>query len=210
MDKNEEKRIKKNELYKYRSENGLCTQCGKPLDTTGKVCSSCREKRNAQVRINYAYKKMNGHCTRCGAETLPGSATCEVCKVKDAERHKENYEKVRDKNRIRSADRKKRLKEQNRCSHCGKPLEEEGYAYCAECRLKQRKYNAERRAGKGKMPGVCLYCNKPAAKGYSYCEEHLEKKRESIAYARKFTNRDLIRKYLDADANKAKWEKGKL
>ncbi len=209
MKNREAENKKKRETYKYRSENGLCVQCGKKLDTTGKTCLACKEIRNEQSRMNYAYKKMNGHCVKCGADTLPGVALCEVCKLEDSERHRKNFENVREKNKERSAERRERLRNQHCCTHCGKPLVEDGYVYCAECRRKQREYNRKRKDGKRKVQGTCLYCELPAANGYSFCAYHLEKQRDAIAYARRFSNHDIIRKYLHAEAEKAKKERDK-
>ena len=69
------------ERYHYRKDNGICVQCGKPLDkeSKGKArCSACR-KLNAEHRIKrYTDFRAEHRCLSCGKQ-LDKDYTCVRC-----------------------------------------------------------------------------------------------------------------------------------
>lgn len=78
-------------IYHERSENGICTRCGKRKDVTGKKkCAICLEKDAEQHRKKHMdipnikqYRKENHLCYFCGNEIdLPSGNICSKCQEK--------------------------------------------------------------------------------------------------------------------------------
>ena len=71
--------------YLLRKDNGLCIDCGKPLDGLYVRCSACNEKNNRRnrerTRMLLSYKR----CIRCGATVQKGRARCFNCLRYNAE-----------------------------------------------------------------------------------------------------------------------------
>lgn len=100
---NEKFKIQQKELYKIRSEKGICTRCGKFKAKDGaKKCEICLEKNAALHRQKYLKKqnerlirKLNNLCYQCG-EPLDETAKTSFCK-KCYEKCCKNLEKAREK-----------------------------------------------------------------------------------------------------------------
>lgn len=74
------------ELYKERSENGICTRCGKIKAERGKKkCAVCLEKDAIRHRLktdvthSREYRKEHNLCYRCGGIRKEGYLLCEKC-----------------------------------------------------------------------------------------------------------------------------------
>lgn len=85
---NREKYIQKDrERYRSLKEQGVCMQCGKPLDRDGVFCKRCNMRRNRRYakasreekKINWP-RGSNGICWQCNKEpVLNGKRLCKAC-----------------------------------------------------------------------------------------------------------------------------------
>lgn len=82
--------------YLKRKAQGLCPACGAPSD--GKTyCAACRQKKNAVARQRYSRRVSEKRCVRCGKALGSASARCYCfeCGVKDAQRMREKYARLK-------------------------------------------------------------------------------------------------------------------
>ena len=72
----------------YRKANGLCKNCGKPLDDLKHVtCGACRAMERKKYKKGgseeykrwYYEKREQGRCVSCGGWAVPGRSRCEKC-----------------------------------------------------------------------------------------------------------------------------------
>lgn len=208
----EERRLKKRELYKYRIEHGLCGECGKPNSNGKAKCDECLQKANERSKRRRGYLKSIGRCPQCGAKVAPGWVYCPVCRLKNVEYEEnaddETKERRRNSRKKSDASRRERYGNEGRCKKCGREKEDDGYLSCEFCRAKAiSRYVENHTPSMKKENGICLWCDKPAVDGHCYCEEHLKQHREAAAYARTFSKKDLIKKYMDVNVAEAKWRK---
>ena len=167
------RRAQRKALKKERVENGLCTICGKPVDTDGRTCRACREKANRTRNIRIQYYKANGMCPACGRNDIfDGEVLCPECDEKRWEREQ------RRKDYRREYQRKLREKQRAEgiCIVCGKEKAVEGLVVCRTCKDKQRerirrqpKKNIRQEWG---SQCKCVICgSEPLVKGKRLCEK---------------------------------------
>lgn len=171
-------------MLSKRRENGLCLNCGKPLDRDGAYCVSCNDKRNADnVAMRLCYIK-SGVCPICRSEPILGSEkSCPECRAKSSEKRAENRsqnkQKYNENHRNYSRSKYQERKENGICTRCGKRKAKAGYSTCEMCQFKNREY---KRIKYGRKPdrterieyGICYFCENPIKDGYKVCEKHYE------------------------------------
>lgn len=80
------------EWYRYRRKNGLCVQCGKPLeDLTKSRCPDCRAMQAYAQKIRRKARKQLGKCANCSADAIPGQVFCPECAAKNRQRSIDYY-----------------------------------------------------------------------------------------------------------------------
>lgn len=98
---------KRSDTEKNESGARLCTRCGKPCDTGGKRCSTCRDYMRGNVAANREKAKQEGRypkteqirvCTRCHMPVDTAGKLCSSCRDYlrgAAVKHKDKLEKIR-------------------------------------------------------------------------------------------------------------------
>lgn len=177
MDTNKYKKA----LIERRKSNGLCIDCGNPLDREGLRCKKCCEKRSKWEREHRQWYLSHKICPRCGKNDLMGDETiCPECRAKSVNNSLKNREKdeynVYQRNWLKSTYQKR--KESGICTRCGKRKATQGLTTCAMCRARD---NETRRIRKGfsdrsdrSKIGLCYFCDNPVKKGYKVCEKHYQ------------------------------------
>lgn len=177
MDTNKYKKA----LIERRKSNGLCIDCGNPLDREGLRCKKCCEKRSKWEREHRQWYLSHKICPRCGKNDLMGDETiCPECRAKSVNNSLKNREKdeynVYQRNWSKSTYQKR--KEAGICTRCGKRKATQGLTTCAMCRARD---NETRRIRKGfsdrsdrSKIGLCYFCDNPVKKGYKVCEKHYQ------------------------------------
>mgnify|MGYP005798088137 FL=1 len=177
MDTNKYKKA----LIERRKSNGLCIDCGNPLDREGLRCKKCCEKRSKWEREHRQWYLSHKICPRCGKNDLMGDETiCPECRAKSVNNSLKNREKdeynVYQRNWSKSTYQKR--KESGICTRCGKRKATQGLTTCAMCRARD---NETRRIRKGfsdrsdrSKIGLCYFCDNPVKKGYKVCEKHYQ------------------------------------
>lgn len=177
MDTNKYKKA----LIERRKSNGLCIDCGSPLDREGLRCKKCCEKRSKWEREHRQWYLSHKICPRCGKNDLMGDETiCPECRAKSVNNSLKNREKdeynVYQRNWSKSTYQKR--KESGICTRCGKRKATQGLTTCAMCRARD---NETRRIRKGfsdrsdrSKIGLCYFCDNPVKKGYKVCEKHYQ------------------------------------
>ena len=177
MDTNKYKKA----LIERRKSNGLCIDCGNPLDREGLRCKKCCEKRSKWEREHRQWYLSHKICPRCGKNDLMGDETiCPECRAKSVNNSLKNREKdeynVYQRNWSKSTYQKR--KESSICTRCGKRKATQGLTTCAMCRARD---NETRRIRKGfsdrsdrSKIGLCYFCDNPVKKGYKVCEKHYQ------------------------------------
>lgn len=201
--------VKKKMLRKQRAAKGLCTECGKPLDREGKLCTACKDKVYENQKKRYEFYKSNGICPVCGVNDIfEHENICPECRAKRQTRSEENRERYR--NYI-NALRAERVKN-GLCAMCGKPSVNGKYR-CPECEEKLRRYEKNRPKKYVKenwsSDRRCAICGgEPLVEGKRVCEKcylrllnSIEKREKAYASGEmerkqnqywKKTNADLI------------------
>lgn len=168
-------------LVERRKSNGLCIDCGNPLDREGLRCKKCCEKRSKWEREHRQWYLSHKICPRCGKNDLMGDETiCPECRAKSVNNSLKNREKdeynVYQRNWSKSTYQKR--KESGICTRCGKRKATQGLTTCAMCRARD---NETRRIRKGfsdrsdrSKIGLCYFCDNPVKKGYKVCEKHYQ------------------------------------
>lgn len=171
----------KKSLIERRKSNGLCIDCGNPLDREGLRCKKCCEKRSKWEREHRQWYLSHKICPRCGKNDLMGDETiCPECRAKSVNNSLKNREKdeynVYQRNWSKSTYQKR--KESGICTRCGKRKATQGLTTCAMCRARD---NETRRIRKGfsdrsdrSKIGLCYFCDNPVKKGYKVCEKHYQ------------------------------------
>lgn len=189
------------ELRKYRKENGLCVNCGNPLDGTGVLCESCREKKHERERNNYRYYQSIHVCPRCHKNKLYGDEKkCPECRAKEAEsaarrrraRNSEDRAAYLERRKVHNKRYREALKEKGLCVSCGKRKVEAGHTYCRYCRDKkseaQRIANGVPLGGERNYRashGLCYYCGRsPCVEGKKLCKACYDKAMANLAKTR--------------------------
>ena len=177
MDTNKYKKA----LIERRKSNGLCIDCGNPLDREGLRCKKCCEKRSKWEREHRQWYLSHKICPRCGKNDLMGDETIyPECRAKSVNNSLKNREKdeynVYQRNWSKSTYQKR--KESGICTRCGKRKATQGLTTCAMCRARD---NETRRIRKGfsdrsdrSKIGLCYFCDNPVKKGYKVCEKHYQ------------------------------------
>ena len=89
-------------------------------------------------------------CKQTDAYTLAGRTYCADCAEKMANRQREKRSEHREEYRAKSAEYRKKLIEEKRCSRCGKKVSDGGERKrCIECLTYLRRKAEERRREKG-------------------------------------------------------------
>lgn len=175
------------ERYYRRKEQGLCTNCGQPLDRDGSLCQSCREKKTQYGNETRHFLQSIGLCPRCGKEEIYGDEKmCQFCKIKMTE-YNRIYIASRRKHtmQVHNDYARKRYAEHSAkgiCTRCGKRKADKGFKQCGICREKQKEQRRKKREkdGIGQKrkewieKGLCFFCGKPVKEGYQTCEEHYQ------------------------------------
>lgn len=183
-------------LRKQRAAQGLCTECGKPLDRDGKLCMACKDKVYNNQRQRYEFYKSNGICPICGVNIIfEHENICPECRAKRQTRSENNREYYRAYNkRVRSERVKNGL-----CAMCGKPTVDGKYR-CPECEEKQRQY-AKKRPKKyvkenWSADRRCVICGgEPLVEGKRVCEKCYLRLLNSVAKREKaYANGEMERK----------------
>ena len=163
-------------MYHRRKENGLCTECGKPLDNTYVMCDACRNKVNVERTELRKWYQQNGVCPRCRKEKLYGDEKqCLSCNEKAyvkivPNRNREHYNET---HREWSRRTHHEAIEKGICTRCRKRKADHGRKTCGICREKERtrsrlKSNVIPTAERAEM-GLCYYCCEPVKPGYKVC-----------------------------------------
>lgn len=177
----------KKELYDYRKDNGLCVDCGMPLDISGIFCKHCRKMRldykqrpEVKEKLNAANRKMKhkrkeaGLCVTCGKPLDREATMCSACWEKTKQWRKEQREwylsrKICPVCRVNTV-----FGDEKTCLDCQMKniertqgnIEKNRDAYNARMRDYQKRRREELKAN-----GICTRCGKrPASNGYSRCE----------------------------------------
>ncbi len=121
------------------------------------------------------------NCKTTDAYTLSGRRCCAECARKNAERKqiRMGNETYREKAVKASAEWRARMKEEKRCSRCGKSLSDGwGRKMCVECLAYCRNYRAAYRRKQGARTwemrnedGSCYICGKPSIQGTKMCQD---------------------------------------
>lgn len=159
-------------LRKKRAALGLCTECGKPLDREGKLCTKCKDNVYNKQKERYEYYKSRGICPICGVNIIfEHESICPECKVKRCERVEKNKYNYRQHAKERRDNRVKN----GLCAVCGKPTVDGKYR-CTECQEKARK-SAKKRPKKYVRQNwisdrMCAVCGgEPLVDGKRVCEK---------------------------------------
>lgn len=102
---NREQQIQKDrDRYRRMKEQGLCAECGKPLDRIGVFCKRCNKKRNRRYaeaarnvkKINWP-RGDNGICWQCNKEPVwNGKKLCKACYEKSVRQLREKADPRRE------------------------------------------------------------------------------------------------------------------
>lgn len=148
---------------KYTSE-GKCRTCGKPKEEN--KCLNCSQKRASRRAEDLALDL----CPECHEDNSNSKfKICDRCREGFKKRHKEYYQNTeyKEKSRLRSYRRRKKLKSLGLCIFCTKELDT-SILKCKECSKKYSEYNKKLRFTK-KESGTCIKCSNKALSGVSMC-----------------------------------------
>lgn len=176
-------------LREERAAAGLCTQCGGLLDTDGRMCSVCREKRRLETAETRQYYRLHGICPECKKEIIFSSEKrCPECRAKaateEAERNKRLTEEQKALKRKRAIANKNALRARRKaagvCIACGKRNAQKNRAHCSIClaRQRERSYEHYRERNENYIPrnervayGLCYVCGKQLDREGSLCKK---------------------------------------
>lgn len=183
-------------LINKRKEQGLCLNCGKPLDRDGTYCIECRKRITDENNITRHFMQSIGICPRCQKVRLYGDEkVCPECnaysyaKIMQARATEEGRLHYNEIHAKWARNEHQRRIEQGICTRCGKREPDNGFKTCGICRNKDKEY----KRGKYGKPdrkerykqGLCYFCDNPIKPGYRTCEKHyqmnLEKSRSKKA-----------------------------
>ena len=175
MDDIERKRISR----KRRRDNGLCQDCGKPLDRKGARCIKCNQKLKEYLHKREEDLIGRGVCVSCGkVKAQAGKKLCEMCAAKHSETTMRNRKKEQyNKHHAEYARRKWKERIANGiCPECGKRKVDYGFKSCGICREKNRKrWEKIRPQTIDRIEnGICLRCDNPVKPGFKVCQKHYD------------------------------------
>ena len=156
-----------------RKKNGLCTNCGKPIDREGSICNKCLEEMSDYAKKRRELLISIGICPICGQnEIFKNERSCPECKAKLSIYNKKRIDHKREYARQIVAKRR----EQGLCARCGQRKPEEGYKMCSVCREKARKRNrlkgSHDKRAEWKSELKCVICGKDErVEGKLVCED---------------------------------------
>ena len=172
--------IRRKMILAERISKGLCTVCGNPVDTDGKMCQACREKAKKKTRERKQWYKEHGICPECGKyEIFPHESMCPECNAKRQTREEKRAEYSRN--------YQKQLREKRKaagiCVECGKSPTEDGSYICSACKEKRniaRKKKPKKYVVANRISDrLCARCDEPALPGLRLCERHYNMMLES-------------------------------
>ncbi|MBR6538080.1 MAG: hypothetical protein IKT67_12865 [Lachnospiraceae bacterium] len=168
------------DLYRERKENGLCVKCGKKKDTSGVLCSECKEKGNKSQRMGYGYYISIGICPRCKKEKLYGDER--ACLMCNAERYGRQLNRDRDRaNEVHRKSARKIYAESSAkgiCTRCNKRKAVEGQKRCKMCIERVNEYRRAKRGIPRRLRpdfGLCYLCGDTVKEGQKVCATCHEK-----------------------------------
>lgn len=178
-------------LIERRKSQGLCVECGQPLDRNGTRCVKCRKKINRVTKERRSWYFLHNICPRCGKNDLFGDETiCPECSARNTNNtlKNRNYEEYNNYHRNWAKSTYQKRKEAGLCTRCGKRKATEGRTTCGVCRERD---NAARRIRVGTSDrsehvakGLCYFCDNPVKPGYKVCEKHYRMNTEKAAKGR--------------------------
>lgn len=183
-------------LYDRRKENGLCIDCGKPLDRDGVRCISCRGKKSENERRSKQFYKEVGICPICRKVPIGSSeSSCPECRANESIQCNNRRNKSEEARKRYNQEHKewakltyKQDEEKGICPRCRKRKSDYGYLTCGICREKSRNRQRAKASTKKKTwieNGLCCFCGGKVKDGYKVCEKHyqmnLEKARSQKA-----------------------------
>lgn len=159
-------------IRKERTRKGLCSNCGKPLDREGKMCTACKEKVYQTYKARTEWYTSHGICPICGQnEIFPNEKICPECKAKrqTREENRKDYQK-----KYQKALRKKR-KALGLCTQCGRPMDNDT-TVCNACKEKNKQRVKKKPKQYVKENWVsdrkCAICGgEPLVEGKRVCEK---------------------------------------
>ena len=162
------------DLYKERKESGLCVKCGKENDTSGVLCSRCKDCGNKSQRMGYSYYIGIGICPRCKKEKLYGDER--VCLTCSADRYGRQLNRDRDRaNEVHRKSARKIYAESSAkgiCTRCNKRKAVEGQKRCKMCIERRNEYRRSKRGIPRRLRpdfGLCYLCGDTAKEGQKVC-----------------------------------------
>ena len=169
-------------LINKRKEQGLCLNCGKPLDRDGTYCIECRKRITDENNITRHFMQSIGICPRCQKVRLYGDEkVCPECnaysyaKIMQARATEEGRLHYNEIHAKWARNEHQRRIEQGICTRCGKREPDNGFKTCGICRAKTRKRKEKKpdRRERHKI-GLCYFCDNPIKDGYKVCEKHYQ------------------------------------
>lgn len=168
-------------LISKRKEQGLCRNCGKPLDREGTYCIECRKRITDDNTYTRHFLQNIGICPRCQKTKLFGDEkVCPECSaygysiaMKSREKlGKEHYNEI---HREWSKNEHHKRIELGICTRCGKREPDNGFKTCGICRARDRNRKEKKPDRKERYKlGLCYFCDNPIKDGYKVCEEHYQ------------------------------------
>ncbi|MGN0346326.1 MAG: hypothetical protein ACI4DU_03470 [Lachnospiraceae bacterium] len=172
-------------LISKRKEQGLCRNCGKPLDRDGIYCIECRKNITDETSETRHFMQNIGICPRCQKVKLYGDEkVCPECnayayehimQARATEEGRLHYNKI---HREWSKRTHQEMIKKGICTRCRKRQADSGCKTCSICREKSRdyksiKYGKPDRKDRYKQ-GLCYFCDNPVKGKYKVCEKHYQ------------------------------------
>lgn len=190
----DERKKKDKERYCWRKEHNICVLCGKKqTDGNHIYCLECREKRNKANKETYYWLKQHHICVLCRQNPAEKNRVyCYECNMKRFEINRQYRGNMTDEQKKALNERiqnwRKERKENGLCVICGRSTNNNGKTVCNECRIKQNRWQNEKRRREGKISwqergnGIyCYHCCKPVEnKGNKLCESCKKKASEHM------------------------------
>lgn len=221
---------KRAERYKKLNK---CLECGgdRGDSTNSRYCRACVEKEMESRRKSKQFYISLSICPKCKKEAIFGDEKmCPECKA-DIYKYNRSYIKKRKENGFADADKQKELeakkkryyrhKEQGICVECGKSPAKAGRVRCCACLIKNAEKSRNRHYEKVKnkeIPdrfayrkenGLCLVCEKPVYKKFSFCKECYDKKCESLKKGRENQSKDVNLRFFRNYARRSRENEAK-
>ena len=152
-------------LYDRRKQNGLCIDCGKPLDRDGLRCISCRSKKSENERRNKQCYKEVGICPICRKVPIGSSeSSCPECRANESIQCNNR--------RNKSEEARKRYNQEHKqwAKLTYKKDVEKGI--CPRCRKRKAKAGTKKKTWIEN--GLCCFCGGKVKDGYKVCEKHYQ------------------------------------